>query len=421
MHWLLSDRPLHCFQEFIRLNPDNKRVKVLAVQPNLAKVVEDAIGLDSEILAHLTVQGWNGEGSIAVLDFWFSKFPELLETRCGDGLTPLLHAVNCKNDQAVKYMITKGANLQATTNDSLNFVYIACGLQNYTNAYNLFNMGTVKNTERLLSCLPKDVDIKQMVAHRALHNGELATIWHIFADINTFLPGVEYLLRISGGQGLDVFNGGGNLPLHHVSIASSFAGLFFANILFHQAITKGRSQLAKLYIEARPDLLHKENAGGKTPLELATDLFLGSILNQIGEPLPPRWTYNNCSDSLAQGLINATGYPNNHSCLYPRGVRLPEAEEDCYENSNVFKTRKTLIEAAQKYQGARIRVTLNEVNELVHRLANKGKQGKAVGRLLWRERQRGALQTWPTLGSLNEKQEEKKAGEEVQDKKDEPQ
>ncbi|KAF8453305.1 hypothetical protein BGX38DRAFT_1259120, partial [Terfezia claveryi] len=35
---------------------DNKRAKVLAAQPDLAKVVEDAIGLDSEILAHLTIQ-----------------------------------------------------------------------------------------------------------------------------------------------------------------------------------------------------------------------------------------------------------------------------------------------------------------------------------------------------------------------------
>lgn len=236
VHWLLSDRPLHCFQEFIRLNPDNKRAKVLAAQPDLSKVVEDAIGLDSEILAHLTIQGWNGKGSIAVLDFWFSKFPELLDSRCDDGLTPLLHAAHCKNARAVKYMITKGADLQATTNNGLNFVHIACGLKSYPDNYSPLDMKAVENAEKLLSCLPKGIDIKQMVAHRALYDGELATIWHIFVNITPFLPGVEYLLRISGGQGLDVFNGGGNLPVHHVSIvASSIEKAIFADILFQSS------------------------------------------------------------------------------------------------------------------------------------------------------------------------------------------
>jgi len=410
VHWLLSDRPLHCLQEFIRLNPENKRAKVLAAQPDLAKVVEDAIGLDSEILAHLTIQGWNGKGSITVLDFWFSKFPELLEARCDDGLTPLLHAAHCRNDRAVKYMIAKGADLQATTNDGLNFVHIAFGLKNNLSVYNPLDMGMVENAKRLLSCLPKDVDIKQMIAHRTMYRDELATIWHIFVDIKTFLPGVEYLLRISGGQGLDVFNGGGNLPIHHVSIASSIEKINFADFFStHQVITKGRSQLAKLYIEARPDLLHKENAGGKTPLELATDLFLGNILKQTGEAVPS--VYSNHRNDLVEELINATGYRGS---FYRQRNNLPEAEEDGYDAvQDVLKTRKVLIEAVQKYQGARIRVSLNEVNELVHRLANKGKHGmakKAAGGLLWGRRQRrayrrggeedlmeGLLQSWPTI------------------------
>ncbi|KAF8420190.1 hypothetical protein EV426DRAFT_701743 [Tirmania nivea] len=381
VHWLLSDRPLHS-------------------QPDLAKVVEDALGLDSEIFVHLTIQGWNGKGSVAVLDFWLSKFPELLEARCDDGLTPLLHAAHCKNDRAVKYMIAKGAELQATTNDGLNFVHIALGLKDHLSIYNPLSMKAVENAKRLLLCLPKDIDIEQMIAHRTMYMGELATIWHIFIDIKAFLPGVEYFLRISGGQGLDVFNRGGNLPIHH-------------------AITKGRFQLAKLYIEA------KENASGKTPFELATDLFLGTILNQIGEPIPS--TYNNCPDTKVEELIKAKGHLNHYGSFYQNRVQSPETEEDDY-----------------KYQGARIRVTLNEVNELVHRLANKGKQvkaKKAVGHLPWGRRQRGLyrrrwgkwgecdmetglLQAWPIfLGGLDEEQEEGhgivRGG--VQDRKDEPQ
>lgn len=222
VHWLLSERPLYCLQEFIRLHPENKRAKLLAAQSNLAQVVHEAIGLDSNILPHLTIQGWNGKASAAVLDFWFKKYPELLEAKCPYGFTPLLRAVNCSNPEAIKYIIAKGADLRATTNRGHNFVHIACKTDTLNTIPGfpelpLLNVKTLLNVERLLSCLPKEADIKEMVKQRAYYAGELTTVWHRCAIVWSSLRGVQYLLRISEGQGLEVFNEGGNLPLHYVS------------------------------------------------------------------------------------------------------------------------------------------------------------------------------------------------------------
>lgn len=78
----------------MRLHSTDRRTQILQAQPDLAQTIKGAIGIDSQVLPHLTIKGWRGRESEAMLDFLLSKYPELLEARSPErGFTPLLCAV----------------------------------------------------------------------------------------------------------------------------------------------------------------------------------------------------------------------------------------------------------------------------------------------------------------------------------------
>ncbi|KAF8473823.1 hypothetical protein BDZ91DRAFT_339191 [Kalaharituber pfeilii] len=326
VHWLLSERPYHCIQEFLTLHPKNRRAKLLAAQSNLKQIVEDAIGIGSEILPHLTIKGWNGKNSAALLQFWFSKFPHLLESRNCRGLTPFLFAAAFDNVEAMKETISAGADVLAKDADQRNIVHIAA---------------QSSNLESILSCLPKEMNIKDLVKHRAICKGISATVWYHIIEANCHLPSLKYLISISNGHGLEIINGDGNLPLH-------------------QAVSKGRVEVTELLLDARPDLINKENANGRTALDIVNDTFLLDLVGKPVKILPDRWETPHVGG--VDGVLCKLGQLNNHTL---------RVNEDFDSQSNMHETRRLVLTAVQKHPVARIRATLFEANELAKRLANR--------------------------------------------------
>ena len=72
---------------------------------------------------------------------------------------------------------------------------------------------------------------------------------------------LELLLKYSGGSELEMFNGGGDTPLH-------------------TAVMHNMPSIVRILIKHNPRLLHRENAVGRTPAELAHDRFIGNHLKE---------------------------------------------------------------------------------------------------------------------------------------------
>lgn len=104
---------------------------------------------------------------------------------------------------AIKYLITKGADIYAKNTSGLNYLHLACGQPT--------------KLQELLSCLPEDASVKDMLSHRFKYCDLFMTVWHCFVESQCYIPDVKYLLTHSGGHGLEIPNDGGNLPIHYVS------------------------------------------------------------------------------------------------------------------------------------------------------------------------------------------------------------
>jgi hypothetical protein len=116
-------------------------------------------------------------------------------------------------------------------------------------------------------------------------------------------------------------------------------------------------------ISIRPDLLHRENATGRTPLEVASDMYLSDRVNNspsIANPNSNRymWMY---------------GDGGSGSCDITKAAPatfLPKKKHDD-ETRSTKRTYEICVEAAKKSHATRKLVSLFEANEVAKRLAGR--------------------------------------------------
>ncbi|KAI5807435.1 hypothetical protein DFH27DRAFT_319642 [Peziza echinospora] len=328
--WLLSDGPLQCVQQFIKDHPDNARAKLLARLSDLPQAIKEAINPECGLIAHLIARYWNGSQSEQLLDYWLGIHPSHLEAKCARGMTPLLVAVKMGKHDAIKYFLSKGANtlaknLQSETMLDLSF---AAGLE---------------RAQFVVPLIPKD-DLKRLLTHRSYIYNIASTVFRrLFYESGSIsVPLFEYLISISEGHGLDVFNGDGTLPIH-------------------TAVACGYVECTKLILKTRPEMLYRENANGRTPLDICRDHSLHE-LHRRGMSIIPRYSQH----AYQLGVLQSTGYTAISSTTQVKEYRETPQHPQVYE---------LLREAVKTTKLPRIRASLIEANELANRIvyANKNK------------------------------------------------
>lgn len=198
MHWLFSDRPLYCFQEFTRKHPRNKRAEMLQRLPNLDEAVRRGVGVDSPLLPHLCIRGWNGH-SMPAFKALLKKNPDYLEIRTPTGLTPLHTAALCKRIDAIRVLISEGANVYARDDHGRNAIHFA--------------LNSLQKLEEFFACFTEG-------CLRGLFTRRASGMTPLYSFMNQHPRRVDMLkivLKACNGIGLDIINGDGNLPIHKVS------------------------------------------------------------------------------------------------------------------------------------------------------------------------------------------------------------
>lgn len=163
---------------------------------------------------------------------------------------------------------------------------------------------------------------------------------HHSEDYADYLSVLQHILCIPGaGQSLEMLDGAGETPLH-------------------QAVKEYRFRAVELLLKHKPELLYRENATGRTPLDLAEDALLAQTFSN-----PPSMRFD--SGNRWYGYNNNSGVMNQSHESFVESIK---PEEKLSSQERMLRICRRAAEAAP---GKRRLVTLNEANEVARRLAAK--------------------------------------------------
>ena len=233
-----------------------------------------------------------------------------------------------------------------------------------------------KTVQALIEIFNKD-GVKDMLLERCTsHPGALTPLAYWLAQNNggykkTHI--IEILSKYSTGEDLEMINGEGDLPLH-------------------VAIKQDLSSITSFLLSLNPALLHRENATGRTPLEMARDLYLTSTVQA-----PPNVSSNYSYNSNHEDYNSLVRQPA--SSFIPSKLCPAESKKRTYEIC--MEVDQNLIEEGYEGESKRKRrlVSLFEANEVAKRLAgNKsgGRQWVANGYIVDQEWRSDVVSEWMT-------------------------
>lgn len=215
MKWLRSERPWHCFQDYIQRNPNTPEVKILLENGDtLRNQFDKAIGLQTTLLPHILITGWYGEPSAEMLRLLIQEDPSLLNAKNDNLLTPALVAVHCKNAEAVKVLLELGADFSVRSKLGMNIIHML-----------LSSRPSVKVFKQWIELFPEEVVAKCWTERMSkVQRTPLAYYLElcIKGNMSPSMNMLEYILEKSGQRALDIANSEGNLPIHTVCFPSPF-------------------------------------------------------------------------------------------------------------------------------------------------------------------------------------------------------
>lgn len=185
-----------------------------------------------------------------------SVAPEMLETKSSEGWTPLQVAAIKQRVPMIEYLISVGANQRHRDKNGRNMIH------SMLKQASQWSKEDRERLEKMLDLFDKEA-LKEMFLERCNEKpGALSPLAYFMTVNRGNFKGsevVSILAKYSNGEDLSMINGEGDLPLH-VAIKNSLS-----------------TQTATL-LSLNRTLLYRENATGRTPLEMARDIYIASCV-----------------------------------------------------------------------------------------------------------------------------------------------
>ena len=298
LEYLLSDTPVRLYHEFAKENGDDKRVKKLAqAEGGIEKAITDWYYANEASLIPSVVVGKAGVDADKRLEYLINAFPKALDVKLESGETPLQLAFKLGRHSAAKILLAAGADSATRDKAANNLVHKL--LENFSTSN---KNHTVDKLSSMLDLLSGKVRLAMLAQRNAATagggtpiqnfvnaSGRITQTRHYWAydsrdrfetdEKDTTLDVVNALLSYTDGGELSLINGSGDTLLHNV-------------------ISARKIEFVKLLVEKDSSLLYRENATGRTPLELAHDLYTAAVLGNPPEIASPHnssymFGYNN--------------------------------------------------------------------------------------------------------------------------------
>ncbi|XRM43420.1 hypothetical protein ABZX51_006597 [Aspergillus tubingensis] len=355
VEWFLSPDSARAYVEFIKTNEQVDKLKLLSQSvEDLERLVLNWLQGKNNYLLHCAVLSKPTPESCQLVESLAKRLPQFMETKSAAGHTPLALAFSLGNSEFANILIRAGANQTVRDRQGNNLVHLMlCDINGNARK-------EPGNVERLLSLLDPRLVPSLLTERSSDDPGSLTPLarwmhksyqawsrassgWGSdrgqetedqLAIIRCFLE----FAQSTSQKHLDMFDGTGNTPVH-------------------EAVKHQCPRIFEAMIESRPDLLHRENATGSTPLELATDNWVSEATSNPPQILSDRGQYEPEHTRSACLLYQK---PESYLPGYPD---RPESERQAIY--------RIACERAGTQSRKRKLVSLNEANEVAKRLATR--------------------------------------------------
>ena len=275
-----------------------------------------------------------------MIQYLVDEYPNCLEAKSVEGYTPLQLAFSAHRTNAARMLINAGSNQAVRDRRGRNIIHLFLHSLHKSSLDSDAIRGFLKLVDPRL--------VSSMLTERCSNDpGSLTPIayWMHSAkygrcdlDSDKGVIILESLLDLADSinqKPLEMLNGAGNTPLH-------------------DAIKFQAPRIFKLLVDRRPDLLHREDATGCTPFELAVNLWINKVASDPPKIPAPRDRYG-CRGSDEQDILSRSP----ESFVQGDDNRMSKLQiicDICRERENNGAKRKL--------------VTLYEANEVAKRLAS---------------------------------------------------
>lgn len=359
--WFSSDTPRRCYIDFADSNKDDKRLKYLAqATGGFEGSITRFLNARSHLTLHCAIMGKPTPVSDRLVKHIIDSTPDSLEAKSASGQTPLHLAFSLRRHEAAKILIEAGADQTCRDKAGNNLIHtLVSGHQACKDNGKLREMLELVDARLVPSLFTeRSTEHPGSVTPLVRWLSCAFTLNQYFADDEEGQKILRTILDFSEGAELAMINGEGDTPLH-------------------LTVKYGMANLTRIIVECDSALLFRENATGRTPVEMAEDSHLAEVFSNPPQ-LPdgnngrvPRRRPGERYWGPAHGTANIVDVPPENYVSEPRD-----------ERSGKEKVWGVIKEWKVKTEGKAFRrlVSLLEANEVAKRLAsNKREDSRASG------------------------------------------
>ncbi|KAI8633475.1 ankyrin repeat protein [Xylariaceae sp. FL1651] len=269
--WFLSDAPLSHYLEFgkSKVAKTDPRLRHLNESPSgFDRAVTKWLGVQNDFVIHCAVLGPLGSRTDKLIEYLIKVCPSSIEAKSDQGHTPLYLACLMGRVQFAKTLIDAGAD-QSVKDKAFNNIIHAC----------LTNNPKLDQLQQMLELFDPELRAHMFCQRNNLTHGGNTPLhfWLKIANTSQYtwnysiygskrilkdedLDNVKLLsllLEYSKGDELEILNGSGDTALH-------------------TAVVLSLPEHTQVLLENNSKLLYRENTVGRTPSEIAYDIFINS-------------------------------------------------------------------------------------------------------------------------------------------------
>lgn len=367
VEWFLSDAPLRNYLEFSKSKAakDDLRLKHLnQSHGGFEKAVTRWLGAENDLVISAAVLGPNDGTAQRLVEYLIKAYPTALEAKGTTGMTPLFMASWLGRIDLARTLIANGADQSTKNTNHDNILHAA--LANNPEPEKLSVFLKLLDPELLAHLLLERSGLNTSDGRTPLHRWLATYARSISGKPDRYIKVLHLLLEYSKGQELDTLDAGGDTPLH--------------TLIRNQA----EPAIIREILNYNPQLLHRENAVGLTPAEVAHDAFVRTCI-----PQHRSWGYayhHHQDKSVAQVLLDRK--PEEFAQLAKHGGPARPATRvqhryDLLGDSvrpapRVHEIYDLVGESAAAHPGKRRLASLHEANDVARRIGETY-QGQRYG------------------------------------------
>ncbi|KAJ5803064.1 uncharacterized protein N7503_005514 [Penicillium pulvis] len=266
--WFLGTAPGRYYVSYASSRVEDEDIKRLSQSKlGLEGSILNWLQTRNNLVLHCAVMSQPCEESERLVQYLVDHHPECLEARSSGGHTPLALACSLHRTEYARILIAGGANQTTRDSDSHNLVHL---LLNPIEGAICEKAEDIAPLIRLLSpqlvssmLVQRAGDGSMTPLARWLQLSYSSATWNTqdpaFKETCERMAAMTRLLmsydKASNQKQLEILDGSGNAAVHI-------------------AVKYGYPTVLETMLDRRPDLLHRENATGCTPLELAVDSWV---------------------------------------------------------------------------------------------------------------------------------------------------